>query len=152
MDNERSYTKFARHVPDIIKPKPEDHGTYLCRTCLNPELRLICLGRVLLNSNLRINNVMEKTEAQLKEVHEYIEKSNLMFHFLEWKKSSVESNGKAKAITFTAKKTAIEADDKVFKSKLQSDLKAFKERAIKMIAQYRRVKQTRENGARCNLT
>ena len=95
---------------------------------------------------------MEKTEAQLKEVHEYIEKSNLMFHFLEWKKSSVESNGKAKAIIFTAKKTAIEADDKVFKSKLQSDLKAFKERAIKMIAQYRRVKQTRENGARCNLT
>ena len=95
MDNECSYTKFARHVPDIIKPKPEDHGTYLCRTCLNPELRLICLGRVLLNSNLRINNVMEKTEAQFKDVYEYIEKSNLMFRFLEWKKSSVESNGKA---------------------------------------------------------
>ena len=38
---------------------------------------------------------MEKTEAQFKDVYEYIEKSNLMFRFLEWKKSSVESNGKA---------------------------------------------------------
>ena len=34
------------------------------------------------------------------------------------------------------KKTAMELDGKVFKSKLQSDLNAFKKHTIKMIAQY----------------
>ena len=34
-------TTFTCHVPDnIIKPKPEDWGTFLCQTCLTPELKL----------------------------------------------------------------------------------------------------------------
>lgn len=43
---------------------------------------------------------MEKTEAQLKEVYDQVEKSNLMFNFLEWINSSDKCNGKLKATTF----------------------------------------------------
>ena len=42
------------------------------------------------------------------------------------------------------KKTAMELDGKVFKSKLQSDLNAFKKHTIKMIAQYWQVEQAWE--------
>ena len=87
---------------------------------------------------------MEKTEAQLKEVYDQIEKSNLMFNFLEWTKSFDKSNGKLKATTSNVKKTAMDVDGKVFKSKLQSDLNTFREHTMKMIAQCRRVKQARE--------
>lgn len=63
---------------------------------------------------------MEKTDVQLKEVYDQIKKTNSMFHFLQWTKSSDESNGTHKATTFHAKKTAMELDGKVFKSKLQN--------------------------------
>ena len=36
-----SYHSFCRYVPDMIKkPKPEDWGKSLCKTCLNPESKL----------------------------------------------------------------------------------------------------------------
>ena len=43
-DTDCSYSQFTRYVPDhIIKPKPEDWGTCLCSSCLNPELKLECI-------------------------------------------------------------------------------------------------------------
>ena len=35
------YSTFVRHMPKyIIKPKPEDWGTCLCMTCLNPQMKI----------------------------------------------------------------------------------------------------------------
>ena len=49
---------------------------------------------------------MEKADVQPKEVYDQIKKSNSMFHFLQWTKSSDESNGAHKATTFNAKKSS----------------------------------------------
>ena len=35
------YSTFCSYVPEtVLKHKPEDWGTCLCMTCLNPELKL----------------------------------------------------------------------------------------------------------------
>ena len=38
------YSTFTHNIPqNIRKPKPEDWGTSLCKTCLNPELKMEAL-------------------------------------------------------------------------------------------------------------
>ena len=43
---ECSYTQFCCNVPqETIEPKPEDWGTWLCMSCLNPEMKLEAIKR-----------------------------------------------------------------------------------------------------------
>ena len=52
-DVDCSYSYFAKLVPEnIIKPKPTDWGTCLCKVCLNPELKLESIKKTLPNINL----------------------------------------------------------------------------------------------------
>lgn len=56
MDHSCSYEQFCRYIPNnIIKPKSEDWGTCLCKTCLNPELKLICIKRLLPEVSFDLN-------------------------------------------------------------------------------------------------
>ena len=60
-DIECSYETFTRFIPEIIiKPKPEDWGTCLCMTCLNPELKLEAIKRTISNVTLTVLNLKEE--------------------------------------------------------------------------------------------
>ncbi|CAL4091766.1 unnamed protein product [Meganyctiphanes norvegica] len=62
---ECSYPQFTRHVPGyIIKPKPEDWGTCLCKTCLNPELKLAVIKRLYLKFLLNFK-ILKKKNAKM---------------------------------------------------------------------------------------
>ena len=60
-----SYAQFTRWIPDkVVKPKPEYWGTSLCMTCLNPEIKLSALKKVMPEMNIDINNVHEKKNTR----------------------------------------------------------------------------------------
>ena len=68
---ECSYSQFTHYVPEnILNPKPEDWGTCLCMTCLNPELKLESIKRQL-ETNVTLDMVKDNTYKQ--EVNDLIQ-------------------------------------------------------------------------------
>ena len=68
-----SYSNFCKLVPsNIVKPKPQDWGTCLCMSCLNPQLKMEALCN--LDSSLYVDTeeVIKYTETELCEWHEKI--------------------------------------------------------------------------------
>ena len=75
-DLECSYSQFNRLVPhNVIKPKPEDWGTCLCLTCLNPELKISSLRKVMPDVDIMITNATEKSDTELKLIYDKIKTS-----------------------------------------------------------------------------
>ena len=67
-----SYSNFCKLVPsNIVEPKPQDWGTCLCMSCLNPQLKMEALCN--LDSSLYVDTVevIKYTETKL---HEWGEK------------------------------------------------------------------------------
>ena len=49
-----SYSYFSRHCPCYVeKPSPNDWGNCLCRTCLNPEIKLEALANILNDTSFK---------------------------------------------------------------------------------------------------
>lgn len=68
------YSTFTRNVPSyVIKPKPSDWGTCLCKTCLNPELKIERLNEL---DHLKVKN-LESTVRNDTLKNELIEKLRL---------------------------------------------------------------------------
>lgn len=63
------YSTFCSYVPETgLKPKPEDLGTCLCMTCLNPELKLESLTKFdQLNKGLDVQ-LLVNNEEEMKKV------------------------------------------------------------------------------------
>ena len=99
---ECSYVQFTRYVPEhVIKPKPEDWGTCLCMTCLNPELKLEAIRK---NITTAVNLDMVKDQAHKEDVDNLIEQiktSGKTFKYLEWTKVKEKGTGATvKATTY----------------------------------------------------
>ena len=61
---ECSAHSFGRYVPEnILKPKPEDWGTSLCKVCLDPQLKVEGLK----SSNVTVDWLLSLTNKGLKE-------------------------------------------------------------------------------------
>ena len=88
------YSTFARLVPqNIIKPKPDDWGTCLCRTCLNAELKLESAKKTMPNVTLTLENLKDKSsENEVKEFCNEIKASRCNFEYVEWTKERCSSN------------------------------------------------------------
>lgn len=84
---ECSYTQFCCNVPkETIEPKPEDWGTWLCMSCLNPEMKLEAIKRRLGGThNLTIKSLKQFKE-DIKDLSHQIETSDTAFEYLEWSK------------------------------------------------------------------
>ena len=60
---ECSEHSFSRYIPEnILKPKPEDWGTSVCKVCLNPQVKVEGLK----NSNVTVNRLVSLTNKELK--------------------------------------------------------------------------------------
>ena len=67
--------RFSRYVPDnILKPKPEDWGTGLCKVCLNPELKV----EVLKDSNVTIEWLLSHTNEELQDFEKSLSTNHLI--------------------------------------------------------------------------
>merc|ERR1712030_305012 len=92
-----SYPQFYRCIPENIKkPKPEDWGTCLCKTCLNPELKIECIKQ-LLSVSLELQEInIQNVDDIVIGVCEQIKKSNLTFEYLEWSTEIIKKKKKKK--------------------------------------------------------
>ncbi|CAL4159016.1 unnamed protein product, partial [Meganyctiphanes norvegica] len=83
---ECSYPQFTRHVPGyIIKPKPEDWGTCLCKTCLNPELKLAVIKKTLPEISIEFQDLKkEECKDAINNMYNVIKESNKTYEYLEW--------------------------------------------------------------------
>ena len=58
-----SLSTFAWYLPkNVVNPKPEDWGTSLCKTCLNPELKIEALR----DPEVKLETLLSLDDAQLK--------------------------------------------------------------------------------------
>ena len=80
-----SYETFSQHVPDYVKRAgPSDSGTYLCRTCLNPELKIEKLIQEKLIPSITLKYVIQNDD----DYHDLLENIKL----LEQKPSDLKIN------------------------------------------------------------
>ena len=67
---ECSYCHFCCYVPEqIVKPKPEDWGTSLCKMCINPELKAEGLKNSV-GTEINIDNLVSLNQEELNELKE----------------------------------------------------------------------------------
>ena len=61
-----SYSYFSRHYPCYVeKPSPNDWGTCLCRTCLNPEIKLEALANILNDTSFKWDDTNDYNNKDL---------------------------------------------------------------------------------------
>lgn len=134
-----SYSQFTRHVPkNVIKPKPEDWGSFLCMSCMNLEHKLEALRKEM--PQIDSKNIIEKEDEELNKIYSQIESSGIVFCYLEWTKEREPTNGITKVNSYHAKRVACTSPSTEFVEKLRSDLTYLKEHTRCMISQFRRIK------------
>ena len=75
-----SLRSFTRYVPSIVrKPRREDWGTSLCKTCLNPELKIEALKK----SEITVDKLVQFSNDQLKTFEENFSQTKLIT-YKEW--------------------------------------------------------------------
>ena len=85
VSDEISYAHFTRLVPaNIVKPKPESWGTCLCMPCVNTELKVSAVNKIVPCKLEKLDDVeLELICQQLRSVQERIE-------FLECKSNKIK--------------------------------------------------------------
>ena len=73
-------SNFARYLPkNVVKPKPEDWGTSLCKTCSNPELKIEALR----DPEVKLETLLSLYDAQLKKWSEKFKDSSNLITYKE---------------------------------------------------------------------
>ena len=84
---ECSLSTFARYLPkNVVKPKPEDWGASLCKTCLNPELKIEALR----DPEVKLETLLSLDDAQLKKWSEKSKDNNNLITYKEWQTEIVK--------------------------------------------------------------
>ena len=141
-----SVRTFGRYIPsNIVKPKPQDWGTSLCKTCLNPELKVECLREPGVNLEWLLG--LDKEQLQ-----EFSEKhsTNELITYKEWQSERVTKTKTAKVAdrqeilidtkTYRNVQAVCTEKKKEFVKKLLEDLQSLKEHQARKISQFRRIK------------
>ena len=133
-----SYSQFTRHVPqNIVKLKPEDWGTSLCMTCINPELKLEAIKKVFPSTTLTLYMMKDGNHKLLiMELFNQIKTRTKSIRYLEWSK---EKGPEVKSTTYHSKKNALESDGEEFAKKFEHDVENLEQHAKRFKAQYRRI-------------
>ena len=84
---ECSLSTFAWYLPkNVVKPKPEDWGASLCKTCLNPELKI----KALRDPEVKLETLLSLDHAQLKKWSEKFKDNNNLITYKEWQTEIVK--------------------------------------------------------------
>ena len=150
---ECSLRSFTRYIPPSIKkPKPEDWGTSLCKTCLNPELKVEALKL----PDITLNKLLDFDNDQLKSFEETFSITELVT-YKEWisepvthKKTSEskpvlhKENITINTKSYRSVKAVKTANSKVFVKKLIAEIKELQKHNERKISQFRRIKEIKK--------
>ena len=107
---ECSISTFAWYLPkNVVKPKPEDWGTSLCETCLNPELKIEGLR----DPEVKLETLLSLDDAQLKKWSEKFKDNNNLITYKEWQTEIVK---KTKTLKGSGAKKDVNVDTKTYRS------------------------------------
>ena len=72
------------NIVHIMKPSPNDWGTCLCRTCLNPEIKLEALPKILNNTSFKWDDTNDYNDIKdlIKRIDQL--KCEKLITFSEW--------------------------------------------------------------------
>ena len=143
---ECSYSMFTRYVPEHNKkPNATDWGTCMCKTCLNPEMKLSQLVKTGKLSSCDLEAVIQDQKqydnliAELKKLDDL--KSDITYP--EWQRvKGATSNSKI------SRKVMMAKPFNLFMSLLIDELVILKEHLHRVHIQYRTFKEARENARR----
>ena len=144
---ECSFSYFTQNCPfNVFKPNPNDWGTCLCSTCLNPEIKLEELSKVTKRTDIKWNDTMD-----YKNISEIIEKVKSINYdssitFAEWQKV-VPTGGKKrknKKIVKVSRKMLLTLSFQKFKKRLLDELNFMYEHKARVYSQYKAFKLARE--------
>ena len=82
-----SYSYFSRHCPYYVeKPSPNDWGICLCRTCLNPEIKLEALAKILNDTRFKWDDTSDYNDIKdlIKRIDQL--KCDKLIPLSEWQK------------------------------------------------------------------
>ena len=153
-DVDCSYRSFCRYVPDMIKkPKPEDWGTSLCKTCLNPELKLDGLKASSDDlSDVTLEGLLALPSNEYPELCKRFE-GNTLITYKEWQKEkqTVTAKSKKQGKDVTVEKKTYRSVRSVktetmskFIANLLKDIEELRAHTERKIAQFRRIKEIRK--------
>ena len=147
---ECSARSFGRSVPEnILKPKPENQGTSLCKVCLNLQLKV----EELKNSNVTVDWLLSLTNKELKEFEKQFS-TDFLITYKVWQSQPVTKNKSSKNVSVQEKeiniqkksycsvKVVIAEKSKKFMCKLLNDVVTeLKEHNTHKILQFRSIKE-----------
>ena len=150
-DNSCSYSWFCKNIPkNIIKPKPEDWGTCLCKPCINTELKLEAARKIYAEFKCDIENIetRECVKNLINGLKEKCKSGNLLnnrIEFLEWTNESEDSENKDGTLkkSHYSRRKIISCTVKKYLALLETDLNIYTDHISTAIAQYRRIKQVK---------
>ena len=151
VNDEISYAHFTRLVPNnIVKPKPESWGTCLCMPCVNTELKVSAVNKIVPCQLDKLSPIeLDLICDQLKPVEGMIE-------YLEWKSTKVEKSKKKVetedddtpivrkgATTYHSTKTACSLPSDHFITTFKDEVQAYHEHIERAKSQYRRIREVK---------
>jgi len=136
-----SYSYFSLNCPYYVeKPSPNDWGTCLCRTCLNPEIKLEALAKALNDKSFKWDDTKDYND--IKDMIKRIEHLtfNKTITFSEWQ--MVEQNDK-KGKKFS-RKVLVTLDFAKFGQRLVKELNVMHDHQYRVHSQFKAFKMARE--------
>ena len=106
----------------IIKPKPSDWGTCLCVTCLNPEIKLDRLAKLVHEKCMGSDEEYSKLLSRISEITCNMKKRKVAnISYTEWRKVKDPATG-----AVLSRKVASTETIREFKQKLMDELEALR--------------------------
>ena len=85
---ECSISNFAGYMSkNVVKPRPMDRGTSLCKICLNPKLKVEALK----DSKINLEVLLSLDDAQLKNWSDRQKKKKKLITCKEWQTEKVKN-------------------------------------------------------------
>ena len=140
-----SYSWFCKLVPsNIIKPKPQDWGTCLCMTCLNPELKIEALKKTasFKNHQLTEQDICNYNEEKFEEFINKVKDVKGIIKYVVWQKDKDEKT-ETKSATYHSRKYVKTEKPKKFAAMLRYELKELKQHIENQKSQFRRIKEVK---------
>lgn len=144
---EISYSYFCKLVPaNIVKPKPHEWGTCLCKYCLNPELKLEAVNNRY-TGTAKLEGVRDAVDVKrmIATIQMNSKTDSDMIAYLEWtseKTKNMTKQGLEKT-SYLSKKTLKKLPMTMFLKELEADLSFYIQHLTAMRSQFRRIKEVR---------
>ena len=137
-----SYLYFSQHCPYYAeKPSPNDWGTCLCRTCLNPEINLEALAKILNDTSFKWNdtNNCNAIKDFIKRIDQV--KCDKLITFSEWQKVLNKNKKGGKKLS---NKVLAKLNFNKFKKSLVKELYLMHDHQYHVHSQFKAFKMARE--------